>query len=204
MIIDYFKKIPPSVSVPIFYGFVLVGFTLRFLFATVFGALILVVGIYFYIEYCTTVSPFNSIELVTWIISLEAGYKIALLSSSVTIVGFVVAFHTATINWRNQMRAQLKVQAAGEIENFFAAVSRNITTADLYVKSLIETVNEIQAGASLHMAYFSVDYAQKKAGEFEAARNLLIEASIEVHRLIGRNHNLLARSEEHTSELQSH
>jgi hypothetical protein len=192
MIFAFFKKLPPSISVPAFYGLITMALFFRFIFASTYGALLLVLGLYAYAVTYTSINPLTPSELVSWIAVLSSEYKVALLSSLVTIVGFVVAFHTATINWRNQMRAQLKAQAAGEIESFFAVASGNITTASLHVESLIETVNKIQKGASIYDASFSVAYQQGKAREFMAARDTLSQASVEVHRLIGRNYNLLS------------
>ena len=79
-----------------------------------------------------------------------------------------------------------------DIAIFFATVTSNITTTRLYVESLIEAVNKIQKGVSFDDASFSVGYLQGKAREFMAARDILSQASIEVHRLIGRNYNLLS------------
>lgn len=192
MILAFFKKLPPSISVPAFYGLVSIALIVRFLIASTYGALILVLGFYVYVAEFTSINPLTPSEMGLWLVTLSQGYKVALLSSFVTVIGFVVAFHTATVNWRNQMRAQLKAQAAGEIESFFALVSSNITTASMYVESLIETVNEIQKGESIADASFSVAYQQDTAKEFLAARDVLSKASIDVHRLIGRNHNLLS------------
>jgi len=192
MFVGYFKKIPPAISVPLFYGYIVIAYSVRFLVTSVYGAAILSVCLYYYVDCCTGITPAGLSELMGWLIHLDAEYKVALLSSAVTIAGFIVAFHTATANWKNQMRAQLKVQAARDIENFFSVVSSNITTASIYVKSLVDNANKIQKGVPANEAYFLVDYAQQKASEYMAARNLLSQASIDVHRLIGRNNNLLS------------
>src|SRR5690606_10910453 len=118
--------------------------------------------------------------------------KVALIASGVTIAGFAISFHTATINWRNQMRAQIMMQVSGEVENFFATVLRNITAAELHVKALVEAVNKIQRGASLQEAEFLVDYNHSQQQQFLDARSILSEAAVEVHRLISRNYNSLA------------
>lgn len=164
---------------------------LRFLLSSVYGALIVSVCLYYYFKFCST-PPFTPVELLDWVISLPSEYKTAILTSVITISGFAVAFHTATINWRNQMKAQLKTQAANEVENFFAFVSQNVTTTTIYINSLVKIVNDIQKGDStIESIGFSIGYAQGKAQEFFDARNALSQASIDVHRLIGKNYNLL-------------
>jgi len=157
MMISYFKKIPRSLSVPIFYTYISGLLVTKFLFTTTYGAFVIALSIYFYCDVYTSLTPLTVGQIINNILLLPIEYKVALLSASVTVAGFVIAFHTASINWKNQMRAQIKSQAAGEIEGFFAAVSSNITTAELYVKSLIETVNQIQKGISIEEANFSVE-----------------------------------------------
>ncbi|MCW8126409.1 hypothetical protein [Microbulbifer halophilus] len=113
MIVSFFKRIPPAISVPGFYIFSLVIYLLRFLLGTAFGALILSILLYQYFQCCSQITPFSVEGLFDWFAQLDAEYKVALFTASVTVTGFVVAFHTATANWRNQMLAELKMQAAG-------------------------------------------------------------------------------------------
>ena len=190
--IGLFKKIQPSISVPLFYVFVTIALVVRFLIASVFGAFALAIFAYWYIGQYTAISPFTGHELLIWFGELEPAYRVAFFGSLVTVLGFVVAFHTATVNWRNQMKAQLKSDAAGEIENFFAIVGRSIRGVQLYVDDLVDTANLIQNGGDPAELSFRVRYAQGRGEQFIAARNTLSQASIEVHRLISKNHNLLA------------
>lgn len=175
-----------------FYALLIFGFIYHFLFQSVYGALLLVVLAYWYAGAYTNLDPLTLDQLVNLISTLSPEYKVALISSSLTITGFAIAFHTATINWRSQMRAQIMLQVSGEVENFFATVSRNITAAELYAKALVKVVNKIQEGASVRDAEFLVDYNHSQQQQFLDARNLLSEASVEVHRLISRNYNSLA------------
>ncbi len=93
------------------------------------------------------------------------------------------------------MKAQLKSQAANEVENFFAFVAQNINTTTIYIKSLIKIVNDIQKeDSTIESIGFSIGYAQGKAQEFLDARNALSQASVDVHRLIGKNYGLLTSS----------
>lgn len=192
MLISYFKKLPPSFSVPTFYVFITLMLVLRFLFGSAYGALVLTVAFYTYAYYFTSAPPLSPSELVLLIDGISSEYKVALLTSLVTVVGFVIAFHTATASWRNQMRAQLKAQVAGDIENFFAVVTSNMTDARIYVESLVDAVKKIQKGDSLDDARFSVAYLQRQAGEFLAARDRLSHASVEVHRLLDRSYTVLS------------
>ena len=187
------KKTPPIISVPVFYFYITTYLLLRFLFASTYGSLFLVFFIYFLVNEYSSIKPYTAMQLMWWLDALSSEYKVAVISSFVTVVGFIVAFHSATINWKNQMKAQLKIQAADEIENFFSIVSSNITTMTLYVESLIDIVNKVQKGTSSEEeSNFSISYNQKKASELIAARDTISKASVEVHRLISRNYNLLS------------
>ena len=192
MIYKLFKSIPPAISVKLFYGLVTAGFLYRLLFQTAIGLFLVSLIFYCFAETLTGVKPFTFSEVIAWLSSLDKEYKVAVITSFVTIIGFIVAFHSATINWRNQMRAQIMLNISAEVENFFATVLRNITRAELYVEDLVKAVNQIQKGASVRDAKFSVDYNQEQQGQFLNARNLLSEASVEVHRLISRNYNPLS------------
>lgn len=192
MIYSLFKNLPPSIAVKAFYVLLIFGFIFRFLFQSAYGALFLAILVYWYVGAFTEINPFTLDELVNWVSTLSPEYKVALMTSGVTVAGFAIAFHTTTINWRNQMRAQIMLQVSGEVENFFATVSRNITAAELHVEALVETVNKIQKGTSLQEAEFLVDYNHSQQLHFLGARSILSEAAVEVHRLVSRNFNSLA------------
>lgn len=191
MIYPFFKILPPSISIKLFYAVVVLGLFYRFIFQSVYGVLLVTLVIYWYAALITGVKPYSFSELTYWVLMLDREYKVALITSLVTITGFAIAFHTATINWRNQMRAQIMLQVSGEVENFFATVSSSITTAELYIEALVDAVNNIQKGASVRDAEFLVDYNHSQQQQFLDARSLLSEASVEVHRLISRNYNSL-------------
>ena len=176
----------------LFYSLITIAIVGRFLFATVYGALLIAFVLYLASPSWFGVEPLDLDELVMWFAGLASDYKVALLASLVTIAGFAIAFHTATINWRNQLKAELKKQTAGEIEHFFAVVGRNITTLELFAEELVEVVNQIQNGTSLQDASFRVGFIQGRLEEYVGARNTISQASVDVHRLISRNHNILA------------
>lgn len=192
MIFALFKGFPPSVSVPLFYFYIVFGYILRFFFMSPPGLLLVSM-----ILYCNAKTYIGSVPLTLeqlfYVISgLDKEYKVALLTSFVTIVGFAIAFHTATINWRNQMRSQLMLNVSAEIEGFFAGVSNAMTTLEIHAESLIDSVNKIQGGMSMRDAAFEVDFNQDQQQKYLHARSFISEAASEVHRLIGRNHNALA------------
>lgn len=192
MIYALFKELPPSVAVPVFYSYIVCAYILRFFFMSAAGLLLISLLVYWNAEALTGHVPLTFEQIFSVLSDLDKEYKVALLTSFVTIVGFAIAFHTATINWRNQMRSQVMLNVSAEIEGFFAGASNAITTLQIHAESLIDSVNRIQGGVPMRDAAFEVDYNQSKQQEYLHARNFISEASAEVHRLIGRNYNALA------------
>lgn len=190
--IKLLKKLPIGISIPLFYLVVSLALLFRFFFTSVYGALILALGLYYYVKYFTSVEPFTPEELLLWTTSISPEYKVALFSSFITITGFVIAFHTATLNWKDQMKAQLKSKASDDIDHFFHIVLSNISSAEIYIKSQVRIVNDIQNGAPLEEISSRIEYQQGKTHSFFAARDVLSEAAVEIHRLIGSNYNLLS------------
>jgi hypothetical protein len=130
--------------------------------------------------------------LLLWVDGLNHEYKAALLTALVTVAGFVIAFHSANANWKNQFNAQLKAQLASELETFFGPLSVSINQVSIFSQALVDAVNRIQTGTSFEEASFSIRYLQSQHDQFRAARSHISQASSEVHQLIGRNHNMLA------------
>lgn len=187
-----FCKVPPPIAVPIFYILVTVVTISKMFFSTVLGTLVLAIGLYFLAPHVGLGNPFSLSQLISWLDSLAADYKIAVFSSLLTITGFVIAFHTATVNWRSQLQAQVKSHAAGEIEEFFAHVARNITDANIYVESLVELVDKIQKSKNIQELEFDLSWVVERAQLFIGTRNQLSQALVEVHRMRGRNYSVLS------------
>lgn len=164
--IKLLKKLPIGISLPLFYFVISLALIFRFLFASVYGALILAIGLYFYVKHFTSVDPFTPEELLLWTTSISPDYKVAILYSFITIIGFIIAFHTATLNWKNQMKAQLRTKASDDIDNFFSIVLSNISSAEIYIEAQIRLVNDIQNGGSLEEISSRIKYEQEKTHDF--------------------------------------
>ena len=107
-----FAKLPPSLSVSIFYTFVTITFIYRFLFGNIYGILITCLVVYNYSKSLFGTTPLSFDGLIQWVVTQSESTKVALLSAIITVVGFLIAYATATSNWRSQLLANLKVQAA--------------------------------------------------------------------------------------------
>lgn len=189
--LNFLIKFPPSVSVPLFFVYTVILLVGRFLLGTVIGVFFLLLFLYWAVG-ASGGEVLSGGELLLWIDGLNQEYKAALLTSLVTVAGFVVAFHGANANWKNQFNAQLKAQLASELEAFFSPLSASINQASIFAQALVDTVNKIQAGTSFEDANFSIRYLQDQQSQFRSARSHISQASSDVHQLIGRNYNILA------------
>lgn len=126
-----------------------------------------------------------------WIVTQSDSTKSALLGSIITVIGFLIAYATATANWKSKLLADLKVQASGEIEVFFAECSKLATDCGIYATALIEAVNEIQKGCPLERAEFLAFYNREQGQLFLQRKDRLVSLGIEVHRLHGKFSTLL-------------
>lgn len=188
---NFLIKLPPTISVPLFFFSTVIVLVGRFLLSTVFGVFLLSLCLYWAVG-ASGREVLTGGQFLLWIDGLNTEYKAALLTSLVTVAGFVVAFHSANANWRNQFNAQLKAQLASELETFFGPLSASINEASIFAQALVDTVNKIQAGTTYADASFSIRYLQDQQTRFRSARAHISQAASDVHQLIGRNYNILS------------
>ncbi len=186
------RRLPPRLTANFFYYGIPVLLLLRFLVGTVFGVLLTSVTLYWLMWLAGDSKPFTLGQLVLWLDAQPTESKTAVVTSLLTVLGFLVAFHTATLNWKAEALANLKAHVAGEIELFFTEASRLIVDAQIYVRSLVEAVNAVQAQGPTFDAAFKVERAIEKAGDFLAVRDRLSAMSVEVHGISGRHYSILS------------
>ncbi len=92
-------------------------FIFRFLVGSLYGILILLIILYFALPYFTDIQPYSFDELLLFVMNLDPQYKVAILTSLITVVGFLIAFQTATTTWKQQMHTNLSLQAANDIDS---------------------------------------------------------------------------------------
>lgn len=186
-----FSKLPPKISVPLFYAFITFMFLLRFLIGNVYGIFLLCIIFY---RNCATligITPFGFDELMHWLVIQTVTTKTAILSSFITVIGFMLAYATATANWKGQLLANIKLQAAGEIDVFFSEFSKLATDCNIYASALAEAVDKIQKNCSIEEAIFLANYNRDQGQIFIQKRQRLIAMGIDVYGFQGRYSTLL-------------
>lgn len=186
-----FSFLPPNIAVPIFYAIIVVGVLIRFLISNLYGIFILSIVLYLCSQSFFGVEPYNFKQLVDWCSMQSEGTKNSMLSAIITITGFLIAYATATYNWKAQALSQVRMQAAGEIDAFFSQCSHLVQECNIYAANLIEAINKIQKNDQFDNANFLAYYNRDQGKKFLQERQQLSSLGIEVHRLQGRYTNLL-------------
>lgn len=184
-------KLPPRLSL---YPLILLSIIMviwRFFTATIYGFFLLVILLYISLSKTST-RPFTLSELVLFISSLDTNYKIAIFTSVLTIIGFLLVFYAATFNLKQQINFQLRSRAAEEIEEFYNEVLNLVGSAQIYVESLVRVVEEIQRDGIKDNTAFSVKYALERKSQFESTRSRLSALSIEAYRIVNKNDAILS------------
>ncbi|MCG7588718.1 hypothetical protein [Photobacterium sp. OFAV2-7] len=129
-------------------------------------------------------------ELMEWLRSLSDEMKVAIASSLVTVIGFLVAYASATANWKSQVLANIKLQAWGELNAFFTEVGSLVTDCEIYATESIEAASKIRKSKDKHEKLFLVSYQYSRGQEIELKRKRLVAMSIQVHQFTGKYANL--------------
>ena len=198
-----FSKFPPIVSVSLFYGFITIMYLVKFLIGNIYGIFLLSLIVYFKSDSLFGYDPYSFDQLMLWLVSQSEATKTALLGSFITVIGFMLAYATATANWKGQLLANLKLQAAGELDVFFSEYSKLATDCKIYSSALAEAVDKIQKNCSVDEAVFLSNYNRDEGQIFMQKRQRLIAMGIDVHGFQGRYSSLLISAPGLKSSLDS-
>lgn len=174
--------------------FVLFVYVLNLLVGNIYGILIFSLLLHYFSPYLGLGQPLTAQELALWIEQLPSEYKITIFSSLLTIVGFLIAFSIGSTQQKQQLIAQMKIEVASDIEEFFNEVSRKVTDVEIYAKYLIKISSIIDDGSDKNSIEFHMQHIINETNKFIKTREFLTAKSIEVHRFTGRYSIILASS----------
>ena len=123
---------------------------------------------------------------MSWLASQSESTKNTILGSLITIIGFLLAYASATANWKSQMLANIKLQASGEVESFFSECSKLSTDCEIYANALVEAVNKIQKDCTVDDALFLVNYYREQGQNFINNRQRLTTLGVDAYNLSGK------------------
>jgi hypothetical protein len=143
----------------------------RYLFSTLFGLFLFAVGLYLGMYWLSPVKPFSGQQLALWFDGLPTESKGAMGAALLTVLGFLIAFRTASVNWRDELRVTISVQAADELEEVYGEASQLMLDVMYYSRGLVEQLTELQQRCT-GMTPWLRETLQKYAGHRERSERL--------------------------------
>jgi len=187
MTIETVKNIILKIYVSLYY----IAYTLV---SKVEGIFILSLVLYFFSCELGLGDPYSFTELILWVDNLSEGAKISIVSSLITILGFLIAFNIGAAHQKQQFVSQMKIEAVTDVEEFFNAASRNSTAAKLFAQYLLDITSHINNHADANTILFHMKNVMRDTEKHYAIRASLQQQAIEVHRLIGKYAIIFAHS----------
>jgi hypothetical protein len=135
--------------------------------------------------------PWTDYQLANWVDELDSGVKTAVVTSVLTVIGFLVAFRTGTEGWKVQALGQIKLRLADELDVFFSEATRLATDLKLIADGVLRTEQLLVKGVSNELLY-GIDHAVEQSIEFQAKRLRLQAMAIESFRFSGSHFTMLS------------
>lgn len=166
----------------------------RFLLGSLWGTLALVVAAYFGLRWVGYCRPLSFWELFVWYDELPEGTQGLLISSFLTVVGFSVAFATATMNWRQEMQANLRLDASREVDSTYNQTCSLITAVEIFSSNCLEVFRKQEAGADPLEVERAIRIVLQRLPQFEADRLELSATYRQACQITGRYSSVLLAS----------
>jgi len=153
--------------------YIILRLILHFFIANIYGIGILFAIFYFFSHHITGVQPFNPIELIDWFAEQSDTLKALLVSSLVTVTGFLIAFQSATKNWKDQLVANIRVQASNDIDVVYTRINELISSINMYVDDNLKILSKIKNNAASIEIDSSLKFVLSKTDKFLSERQEL-------------------------------
>jgi hypothetical protein len=124
--------------------------------------------------------------------SLDPQYKVAILTSVITIIGFLIAFQTATTTWKQQMHTSLRLQAAHEINSTYSRATELITSIRIFADLNLDLINKLKGNMPDIEITSAFNFVQSKYGEFLSNRDELSLLHLKAYNFIGKYSTVLS------------
>lgn len=182
--------------------YIIVSLIFRFLTANIYGIFLLLIGLYFIIPHFTIIKPFSPSELVLWSAEQPETMKALLLSSLMTIIGFVIAFQTATKNWKDQLVANLRVEASNDIDRTYSRLNELITSVQIYADTNLRILKKIENNAEEIEIFNDIHFVLSQTEKFLSERQELSLLHSRAFQLYGRYSMILFASSNTFDQLE--
>jgi hypothetical protein len=168
-----------------------VSLFVRFLAHTFVGTLLISIALYYFCLLFSETKPWTGYQLVLWLDDIDTTAKTGIVTSVLTVVGFLVAFRTASEGWKVQAVAQMKIRLAEELEAFYSEASQLATDLRLVAEGMLHTEALLRNGMTDEASY-GIAQAAQQSTEYHAKRLRLQAMAIQCFRFGGSNYTLLS------------
>jgi hypothetical protein len=190
-VLNVFRSWPPKLTSALILGSGSLHLLTRWLFGTLSGALFMSLAVYQWRWVSSESKPMSGEQLAIWLSDLPVEASVAITTAVITVVGFLVAFRTATLSWREQTLTSLRVAAAEEIQRFFDEVSRLLLALEAYARDVSMTAGTVQNQGFSKQTSWRTRKIYEDLDDFLANRARFSVLSVEVYRLGGKHYTLL-------------
>lgn len=156
----------------------------------VYGFLFLSICVHYFSSVLFNVEAFDGPQLALWFSEQPSDTKGLLMSSMLTIVGFIIAFSVAMSGWKSQMKMSLRLDAAQDLNSVYTRVCNLITSIRIYADTVVKTKKEILQDTDQEMVKVRLFYLKDAQIKFMQDRQELSSMSSDVHNILGRHSNV--------------
>jgi len=192
MIVEQFSK-TPRLTARLVFGLLLpIALLGKFFTKNIYGIGILAVILYMYMQGYSSTPPMNLAELLLFFDALSSEMKAAVAASILTVLGFLIVLHSASVSWKGEWLARYNADIATTLESFFDDVLGLLTQMEIDIFTMLKAKQSIQEEGLTQKTEFNALQGMKAAKRYSEDRMKLSELSIESWRFKGLYYQALA------------
>lgn len=170
---------------------IILTYIFRFFTGNIYGIFLLLSTIYFLVPLFTDIKFLTFSELILTLDSTPDDFKSLIISSMLTIIGFLIAFQSATKNWKDQLQANMRLEASRDIDHTFNRATHLINQIKIYSDQFIKLGNKVESHGITNETHFGIIYISQQGQKFIQDRNELSNINISVQSMYGRYATIL-------------
>jgi len=155
----------------------------RWLIGSAWGGLLLALLAYWYLLRHGAAQPFTPSQLLDWFAQQPYEVKLGVAGGLLTMLGFAIAFWTASATWSQQKELELRLEASKAIHARFSRAIRLLNQISAYLFVLIGAIRAITADMPEEVKAAHLAFSNSRATEFSNLRQQLYAAMMDVYDL---------------------
>jgi hypothetical protein len=161
------SKFLANILIPI----TIIVYLIQKIFNTILGLLFLSLIIQLLSPYLFNIEPYSFEQLVLWYSDLDIGFKSSVISSLITILGFLIVFQGSHAMWRKEVTTNIRIKASEEFSELFQDLQDCIYEMLSYSSDMQSAHNLIKENANRSEIETEVVYAAKGVSSFIESRS---------------------------------